>query len=614
MKRSLIWVAVAVVALSALSAVAEAAKPAGTVYVDDDSRCAGLKPCFRTIQRGVDMVGVGGTVNVFPGTYDENVVVDKDITVMAYDATNPPLVDGQGIGATLSVTAAGATLDHLDVVGGLGAGVLVLADTVALQFLDVSGTSGDGIAVTGTSILPLAGESVTSSAASSNTGNGIFIDNVTGVTVNGNAANGNGGYGILVQYSQNAQVTMNSVGGNTLGGILFSNVDPSLIGSNTVTGNGGTGIFVQQSQDIMVQDNDVNSNSNDGIGFNEVDPSYIVNNNVGSNGGTGIMVQSSQEIGVEGNDVQSNSNDGIGFNEVDPSYISNNNVGSNGGTGISVSFSVEITVQGNEVQSNSNDGIGFNEVDPSFILENLISGNGGDGLDLLNSLDILVEENDINGNALGLRLHGGTGNHVFHNNFVGNVVSLLASGSPGVTMHSGCPRPTGNHWSDYTGGDDGTLTTLCGERRVAGDGIGDAGTGHLGLDWYPVLVPNDWDRYDGAMKLDADLEPRTDNDGSKGNWVQVRIRVPDSSGYVADDIDKNTLVLFGNTGSIPWDKKAPSSTSGGPGANTTLHVKFKRQDWVPIVFPGDWCYGIWGEFTDGQTFMATACVHVTDPP
>src|SRR3972149_6670347 len=128
MKRSLIWVAVAVVALSALSAVAEAAKPAGTVYVDDDSRCAGLKPCFRTIPRG------------------------------------------GGLGVTLTVTAAGATLDHLDVVGGFGAGVLVLADTVALQFLDVSGTSGDGIAVTGTSILPLAGEAVPSSAAPYNPG------------------------------------------------------------------------------------------------------------------------------------------------------------------------------------------------------------------------------------------------------------------------------------------------------------------------------------------------------------------------------------------------------------------------------------------------------------
>ena len=655
MRKILIGLALTVVMLAAIAGAVVAAKPASTIYVDDDGNCAGLKPCHRTIQRGVNAASAGGTVKVFPGSYEENVEVDEDVTVIAYDLLVLPVVNGELAGVGITVTADGATLDHIQVTNGLG-GVLVLADSVAVQSLTVTANTGAGIAVLGTSTQSLSGVSVLSNTVTLNTGDGIFANWTLGLTVSGNTANGNGGYGISLDYTQNAQVTANSVGQNTLGGILFVHVDPSLIGSNTVTGNGGFGIFVSKSQDIMVEDNDVQSNgadgigfnevdpsfiignkvggntgtgimvgysqditvedndvdSNgaDGIGFNEVDPSYILGNNVGGNGGTGIMVSKSQEIGVENNDVQSNGADGIGFNEVDPSYISGNNVGGNTGTGIKVGFSQDITVDGNDVQSNGADGIGFNEVDPSFILDNLVSGNGGDGLDVNNSLDILARDNDINGNALGLRLHGGTGNSIFHNNFVGNTVSLIASGSPGASFHSGCPNPTGNFWSSYAGGDDGTAGSLCGERRVAGDGIGDAGTGFGGVDYYPVLQPNGWDPYNARMRLDATIHPKANEEGNKGTWVTVKILVPRDSGYHARDIEKSTLTLAGNTGTVPWDPKSPSSISEGPDGSTVLHVKFKRGAWLALVFPGDWCYAILGSFKDGQTIMAVGCVRI----
>jgi hypothetical protein len=45
----------------------------------------------------------------------------------------------------------------------------------------------------------------------------------------------------------------------------------------------------------------------------------------------------------------------------------------------------------------------------------------------------------------------------------------------------------GNYWSDYTGLDDGSGVGLFGESRVAGDGIGDTETPHLGYDWYPLM-------------------------------------------------------------------------------------------------------------------------------
>jgi len=206
------------------------------------------------------------------------------------------------------------------------------------------------------------------------------------------------------------------------------------------------------------------------------------------------------------------------------------------------------------------------------------------------------------------------GNTVSMNNFVNNSVPIVLRNSFNNSFDTGC-RGIGNHWSGYRGADDGTGQGRCGEPRIAGDGIGDSRTPHATVDFYPIIARSGWTDLLDRVQLDADILPKSNNAGAKGNWVSVKIHVPDASGFTADDIDVGTLVLYGNHGVVVGTVNASNPiVSGGPAGLTTLHVKFDRQAWSALVMPGDFCYAIQGRFLDGTPLLAVACVRITNPP
>ena len=55
--------------------------PPPTTYSDPTSGCGGNRPCYTSLQKAINRVAVGGTVNYYPGTYSEAVNLNKSATV-----------------------------------------------------------------------------------------------------------------------------------------------------------------------------------------------------------------------------------------------------------------------------------------------------------------------------------------------------------------------------------------------------------------------------------------------------------------------------------------------------------------------------------------------------
>ena len=81
--KRLICVCVAFVLLCAFAGVASAR----TIYVPDD---------YEKIQWAVDNASVGDTIIVRDGTYYENVVVDKQLTIKSENGSDNCIVNGGG--------------------------------------------------------------------------------------------------------------------------------------------------------------------------------------------------------------------------------------------------------------------------------------------------------------------------------------------------------------------------------------------------------------------------------------------------------------------------------------------------------------------------------------
>jgi len=202
----------------------------------------------------------------------------------------------------------------------------------------------------------------------------------------------------------------------------------------------------------------INSSSNNTISGNSI-----------ANGNEGIYLAYSSNNTISENNITSHS-----YNIHFVQYSNNNRIYRNRITDsnypIYISKSSNNTLLGNNITNNW-EGVYLGDSSGNIVRGNIIRDNGY-GIFLSRSLFNVISENNITNNEFGMHLWSGSSNNTFyHNNFVN---THQISYSPGVAnvWDNGYPSG-GNYWSDYLGID------------ANEDGIGDT----------PHRVANNTDRF-----------------------------------------------------------------------------------------------------------------------
>jgi len=265
MKRkifSVLFALVLVLSFSLVTAVPAMALLPNTVWVDDDynpSTPTWGTTHFDKIQDGIDGVATGGTVHVAAGTYNENVDVNKMVTLI-----------GAGPSSTI---VQGAHTDHV---------------------FHVQGTSNvfmDGFTVQGATDPDMAG---------------IRIACCTGGTFRNNVVTGNR-FGINISNASTVILDVNEVCNNSDEGIyLESNCTYCDIYDNIVHDNDVIhhGILLEYCSGTRVQGNEV-YNEAFGIGLLASDNNTILHNNIHDNG-HGIYIDSGSVETSDNNTILGN--------------------------------------------------------------------------------------------------------------------------------------------------------------------------------------------------------------------------------------------------------------------------------------------------------------------
>jgi nitrous oxidase accessory protein len=277
---------------------------------------------YSNIQSAIDAASNGDTILVQSGTYNENVNVDKQLTLRGIGM---PVVNAGGSENAITLAADGIRLEGFTATGGghnVGdAGILITSNNNTL--------SGNN--------------------ASSNNNDGIHLYSSSNNTINGNKASNNI-FGINVEFSDSNTFSANNANLNDYGIRLYSSIDNTLSGNNA-NSNIHDGITFDTSSNNMLLGNNASSNIGNGIHLSSSSKNMLSNNNA-SNNENGLLFDSSSDNMLSSNNA-SNNNNGIMLYYSNNNTMSGNNASSNTYSGIRLSFSNDNTLSGNNVWNNS---------------------------------------------------------------------------------------------------------------------------------------------------------------------------------------------------------------------------------------------------------------------
>lgn len=233
---------------------------------------------YSSLQKAVNTANEGTPIYVSSGTYYENVLVNKTLSLIG-ENSETTFIDGSGTGTVVQVVSDDVTINDFTVQNG---GTIWPGSSIWLSNSHNSIISDNkiknnywyGIGLNYSNFVTVDGNIVT------NNDRGIWIVHSNNCTVKANDAFKNL-RGIWLQYSAFCLVTGNTANNNTYDGIvLYNECDGNIVHGNTVISNNGSGIKLENIEvGSIVQENTLVRN-NIGIGLYSTQGNVIYHNNL----------------------------------------------------------------------------------------------------------------------------------------------------------------------------------------------------------------------------------------------------------------------------------------------------------------------------------------------
>ena len=192
---------------------------------------------FTTIQAAIEAAVDGDTVEVGSGTYSENVVVDKRITLRGVDTgEGVPVVNADGNGSAVLLVAGGSVLEGLQITNSgphPSAGIEVVSSDNIISGCSIWNSGWWGIYLKGGST----NNTIANSIVSNSGNDGIMVFRSPGNRFVENTVVNNGDNGIQILESENNVVERNVVGNNRNSGISLESSQNSAVKGNVITYN-----------------------------------------------------------------------------------------------------------------------------------------------------------------------------------------------------------------------------------------------------------------------------------------------------------------------------------------------------------------------------------------
>lgn len=387
----------------------------------------------------INVARPGDIIEVESGTYYENIVLDKTITLRGLDTGDgKPILIGDGVGSTITLNIDGCTLEGFEVTnsGNPHAGIDVISSGNTISGNVVRDNSGYGIR-----LLNSHNNFITDNFVNNNGFEGIHLEYSGKNLISGNKVENNSGYGLEFVNSDDNDIIDNILSKNQ-GLHLAASKNNRFEGNNII--NNTYGVRIKSSSNNALSKNKIGNNGQ-GIYLDSSKDNTLVGNIVSNNNMDGIFLYFSDENYIKGNFVYENSRDGIRFLSSDDNQIGDNKIGDgdNGSIGIYLGASSGNVVSGNDVNKNDR-GIYLESSGENNFSDNIVSDNKAEAIVFLNfSYKNVVYHNKLSKNNIGMQLHESYNNEITGNNISYNACGIYLNASDGNIINENTAENNG---------------------------------------------------------------------------------------------------------------------------------------------------------------------------
>jgi autotransporter family porin len=378
---------------------------------------------YDTIQSAINSVLTkdGDTIICNAGTYNEDVLVWKNLTILGESSKNTFVHSFH-----ITNPGSGTVISNFSLTGGNGEAITLQdADNCEINDNVISGGYSAGIALVDSDGNNIYGNIIDNSLAANYYG--IYFENSSNNLIAHNGIRNSTRDGIWLQNSVMNNIEFNDVANNGLSGINIDSSDNNQIQANGVSYNHNSGIIINNSLSNKISGNEIFNNTlGNGITLVNANSTLIEINNIfnntnntnGTYEGCGIGLLGSNNVKISTNNLYG-SFSGVEIKNSSNVLVENNSAYNNIDDGISASNSTGLTITDNNLYQNSA-GVSTYKCNNSIIKGNYIHNIIDSGITDSGSFNLNITENTIKQSLSGISGYFSTAFTIMNNQITNN--------------------------------------------------------------------------------------------------------------------------------------------------------------------------------------------------
>jgi parallel beta-helix repeat protein len=295
-----------------------------TVLIKTPGKVITVPDDYATIQEAINNAADGDTVFVRNGTYYEDVVANKTVSLVGENVRST-VINGSGSGNVVMIGANNVNVSGFTI---RNSGTYPAAG-VRLGTASHCNIAGNNITNNGNGVYLAYFSSYTVVSGNNITANiwGVSLDYSSHNTVSGNNITANRTYGVVMRDSSNNTVSGNNIINNWVGFCLAYSSNYTVVSGNNITANDLHGVLLYSSCNYNIVSG--NSITNNGVGlyvWSSSSYNAVSGNNITDNSDGIVLEYSCSNNGVSGNNISANTVRGIWLDSSSDNTIYHNNL------------------------------------------------------------------------------------------------------------------------------------------------------------------------------------------------------------------------------------------------------------------------------------------------